>query len=513
MINRNRVMEGVGGIGVAIGLSFIIAAMNPPVAGAIAQDGPPPSSAPGRMGTTRSDLSAACMRLEEAMLAHEPQAEALAKINRDFDQAAAGFFDGRDRQALREIDRLALSLLGQPASSPLAQAMCVKVRAFPVVYRIDAAPKASFRATRLYEEEGVSAGRPSMTLEIVSPDGAVVGSQAIATPGIETPVDGEIEFKTPAALSPGLYLLRLVIDGAAVPMGRWAFVAGSLEGVREANAARLDAAEKVHPELSDAAMICAVRNQLLTDHPSQSSAVLPPIDLDVLQRDIASEIAAIEAGTDPYRGRAGDIWRIFQSQGVRLPIRLYVPAGLSAASPAPLVIALHGAGGDENMFMEAYGAGALRRLADERKLIVVSPQVNYFAMNAAHFDALVDDLCSRYPVDRSRIYLLGHSLGAAAAANLARSHADKVAAACCIAGTGSGGDEKTPSPTLMIVGELDGVTPPKGIEEAVKASVKAGEPIELHVIPGQGHALLVPAVLPDAVDWLLKHRLAADPHE
>jgi hypothetical protein len=39
------------------------------------------------------------------------------------------------------------------------------------------------------------------------------------------------------------------------------------------------------------------------------------------------------------------------------PCRLFVPRGLDPKNPAPLVVALHGAGGSENLFFEGYGNG------------------------------------------------------------------------------------------------------------------------------------------------------------
>lgn len=42
--------------------------------------------------------------------------------------------------------------------------------------------------------------------------------------------------------------------------------------------------------------------------------------------------------------------------------------------PRPLLVVLHGAGGDENMFPEAYGAGIIKRIAEKHGLLVASPR-------------------------------------------------------------------------------------------------------------------------------------------
>ena len=46
-------------------------------------------------------------------------------------------------------------------------------------------------------------------------------------------------------------------------------------------------------------------------------------------------------------------------------VRIFVPEGLSKDRPVPVVVAMHGAGGSENMFFDTYGDGATLRQCQE----------------------------------------------------------------------------------------------------------------------------------------------------
>ena len=193
--------------------------------------------------------------------------------------------------------------------------------------------------------------------------------------------------------------------------------------------------------------------------------------------------------------------------GAPVPYRVYAPANRAPGARLPLVVALHGAGGDENMFLEAYGAGAIRSLADARGFIVATPATMAMLRSPDALARLIDTLATELPVDRARVYLLGHSLGAAAAWNLARLRPDLVAAVVCISGACGGVPAPVPPrvpPLLAVVGELDPLATPARVEAAAAEARAAGRSVEVRRIPGYGHTLVVGAVLPDVVDWLLR---------
>jgi poly(3-hydroxybutyrate) depolymerase len=60
----------------------------------------------------------------------------------------------------------------------------------------------------------------------------------------------------------------------------------------------------------------------------------------------------------------------FEAAGQDMPYRLYIPSRYDGTAPLPLVVALHGGGGDENaVFQES----DLQKVAEARTVIVVSP--------------------------------------------------------------------------------------------------------------------------------------------
>src|SRR5262249_36638302 len=109
--------------------------------------------------------------------------------------------------------------------------------------------------------------------------------------------------------------------------------------------------------------------------------------------------------------------------------------------------------------------------------------------------------------DKNRIYVLGHSLGAGTAANLAQGHNDIVAAACCIAGGRFQVKDNTP-PMLVVSPTLDAVVPAKPLRASAEKALRGGLPIEIREMPAYGHTLAVGAALPDAIEWLLNRQAA-----
>lgn len=222
------------------------------------------------------------------------------------------------------------------------------------------------------------------------------------------------------------------------------------------------------------------------------AAVLEPSSM--ARRGAASEAADRLAALDSTRRQ------LPVESGEPVPFQLILPEG---DAPTALVIALHGAGGDERMFLAGYGAGRLDRLARDLGFAVVSPLTTGIAGRPERLDALVQLVRERVAVDPGRIYLLGHSMGAGAAWQLARARPDLIAAVACIAGacgTGGGG-----APLLVVAGETDPLGPPARLAAAAQAGRESGQTVEFRIAEGWGHTLVVGEVLPEVIAWLLSH--------
>jgi len=474
-------------------------------------DDPTPKSddvKPARVEITRADLAAAYLRLEQAYFANQPGGELRANVNRTFDAATLAFFTGRNGDAVRMIDGTTETLLAMPTAPADVALTSLKITVEPPVWRVGQVESATVRLQSLYEPKLAQPVEASATLRLISPEGKTVSEQAVPlTLGPGHAIDTQIKLTSDGRpLAAGVYRVVLGSESRPRAAARVCVVSGeTLEVQRAANAGRLDGI-KATPDLADALATARARNGLLSDRPSETNSAQFLADLDALARDVRQEIDALAAGKNPYTRRPGDLWRVFPTKGGTVPLRVFAPPQATGDNPAPLLIVLHGMGGDENMFFEGYGLGMIRQIAADQGLLVAAPLTYRFGSNPENFDALVDQLSRDYAVDRQRIYVLGHSLGAGATAGLARSRAEQIAAACCVAG-GSFPSSPNWAPTLAVIAELDAVVPGKPLEAAVQKGASAGAPLEARVMAGYGHTLVVGATLADCVDWLLGHRL------
>lgn len=298
------------------------------------------------------------------------------------------------------------------------------------------------------------------------------------------------------------------------PIGRWTVLPESIAEARTRLGKRLDLVEP--QEASDSQRLAGdlFRTRLglldLADSAIDSIALLT--DYAQLIADLNEECAAIEAGRNPYAGRGGDLWTgVPLIEDVHFPARIYMPESALKKNAIPLVIALHGAGGDENLFMDAYGAGIIKRLADEHGFAVVSPRASPMMDLGMAFDSIVKLMRALYPIDENRIYVLGHSMGGMMTGGMSAARHDRIAAACWLAG-GSFARGATIPPTLAICGQLDLIVPADRVKAVVDVAQRAGMEIEYREVPNLGHVLVVGVVLSDAMDWLLTHALDEPAH-
>jgi acetyl esterase/lipase len=181
--------------------------------------------------------------------------------------------------------------------------------------------------------------------------------------------------------------------GEALELGRWSVVEESLDGCggqRRTSWRQLLAST---PALEQALATCIARNELLSDNPSPENTAQLLFDPNQLASEITAEIDALKEGSDPYANREGDYWRVLKAGEKTSPMRVYLPERADPSKPLPLVVAFHGAGGDENMFMDAYGAGIIKETAAKHGFLLVTPRTyDYNANIGEMFDALVEAL-------------------------------------------------------------------------------------------------------------------------
>ncbi|MCB9891089.1 MAG: alpha/beta fold hydrolase [Planctomycetes bacterium] len=180
--------------------------------------------------------------------------------------------------------------------------------------------------------------------------------------------------------------------------------------------------------------------------------------------------------------------------------RMFVPPPRD--EPAPLVIALAGAGASANMWFEAYGAGSIVELCRQRGWYLV-------ARASAGFDpitrtsAMIDSIARRFAIDRRRIYVIGHSMGGMKACELAVRSPKLVSAVVALGGAGragKGGDYAL-IPFFLATGDRDFLRPQVlRLHESLTDAAHAR--LRVEVYEACEHLGVVQLALPDAFEWL-----------
>lgn len=485
-------------------------------------------AAPAPLQPTRADLARSYIAFERllkrAQDAGAMTTERTREVNLAFERATRAFFGGGLAGAAGELDaasRDMLAWLGTPAPEAGAAVLSsLRVRVEPRVTSADAADaNIAMTLGSLYEvadpDDVAAIGLRAVLLRAdgTRTDRAGVFAGLVRSRSGKSVLEPDRSRLDLAGLAPGSYALSLILPDDREVLREPVYVMPrSPEAIRAEVLAGADKIASANPDLVSAVAVFRSRAELLTSTLNPNIAAQSLADPIALAGDLEADLAALRAGRNPYARRAGDHWRTLDLAGASVPARVYVsaaalatPTGADGGPGLPLVIALHGAGGDENMFFDGYGAGELVRQAAARGFIAVSPANSPFAASPLFFDSLVDEVAKDYPVDRARIYAIGHSLGSGVVAAWANQRANALAAAACIAGFSTFRPGATICPVLVVAGELDVLIPVQRIETGAAQAKAAGLPVEYRYSPNHGHTLVVGAELPAAVEWLLTH--------
>jgi predicted esterase len=481
---------------------------------------PQPAGSESReLHVTRAEFSASYLRFEEALSGMTLDPGEAARVNREFDALTLLFFQKNYSRAVRKLHELTVSLgAGKVAADAVTAAMSLAVRVMPPVIVLGSGDP-DLRVESLYDWTS-DTGEIDLAVEIRKREMRQNETAAVRVPFRADfrsggSVDIELPFALdPSRLEPGMYDLGIVYEKEFIRTGSWTVVREDLDVVRERNSGRIAALHRdlKKKDLDDARASVEARNGLLSQLPSPENTAQAVLDLSALAAAVDTEIEALGRGENPYRGRRGDTWRVISDGQRRVPMRLYAPESARPDTPLPLVVAFHGAGGDENMFMEGYGAGLIRRLAETYGVLVASPFTNAFAGpgGPALFQRMLEILTAEYPLDPGRIYLLGHSMGAGVVNRLCAERPNRIAAAACLSGFQGFADSVAAiPPVLVIAAELDPLASPARIEPPAVKAAERGLPVTYRMIPGYGHTLVVARELPAVFQWLMTHTLSA----
>jgi poly(3-hydroxybutyrate) depolymerase len=245
-------------------------------------------------------------------------------------------------------------------------------------------------------------------------------------------------------------------------------------------------------------------------------------------------------------GAKGDQERhyMFTAAGREMPYHLYVPASYDPKAGAPLVVALHGYGGNQDYFF-AVVKNDLQALCDRYGFIFVAPmgysvsgwygapmsvpggpppasgnaparalpapqtgtpeeqlrERQWSEQDVMNVVALVRE---EYKIDPARIYLMGHSMGGFGAWYLGAKHADLWAAVAPMSGTTATHDIDVQTlkklPVLVAVGGEE--TPTVAASKAKVAALQAAGGVTAYVEIEKGtHMSMIPASVPQIFEF------------
>lgn len=163
-----------------------------------------------------------------------------------------------------------------------------------------------------------------------------------------------------------------------------------------------------------------------------------------LLQEAEGVVEAIGAGKNYYgQKRVGQFWMTLVNGKSAIASRLLAPKAVETGKPLPLVIALHGAGGSENLFFDGYGRGKIVGMCEQRGWLLVAPRAPG-GFGAVYLPDVIEAVAKLYPVDRKRVFVVGHSMGAMQGISAVQRSPEIFAAFAAL----SGGGPVTPSESL-----------------------------------------------------------------
>ena len=170
---------------------------------------------------------------------------------------------------------------------------------------------------------------------------------------------------------------------------------------------------------------------------------------------------------------------------------------MEAPKPCPLILAFHGYRGDVKTWF--YEGAAFDSQISKTPFVIAYPEgpvgwsIKPEGRDLRFFDALVAEMKKTYSIDPARIYVIGHSNGAAFSSSLLLARAEVIAAAVAHSGIAPLGYlssvPEAKRPLLVILGEKDPFASPESpfVQAQIARFRKLGFPVETILIPDWGH--------------------------
>jgi predicted esterase len=216
-----------------------------------------------------------------------------------------------------------------------------------------------------------------------------------------------------------------------------------------------------------------------------------------------------------------------------LPYTLFVSSKVQRDKPAPLIVALHGLGGDSNFIVR----DRLVDLAEEGGYVVVGPMgynvggwygsplltirgqpappPNLSEMSEKDVLNVLAMARKEFNIDPNRTYILGHSMGGAGALFLGQKYANQWAAVAAIAPAAFAMQPKQKEilavmqqahvPVMITQGDSDTAVPPANTRTWATAMDELKMPHAYSEMPGRDHGTIIGDSMPDIFRFFAAH--------
>jgi len=210
-----------------------------------------------------------------------------------------------------------------------------------------------------------------------------------------------------------------------------------------------------------------------------------------------------EAKTLPRLEQAylpGQFWFELDGKKSSTVVRVSIPK--TAADKMPVLFAFHGAGGSENMFFDAYGAGEIVSLSQQAGYVLVCPRQPLLG-GVLSVAEMLEQLSQLVSIDTKRVAVLGHSMGAAQTIAQVERGQEGMVRGAVILGGGRGISKRELWKSLPVfAGAGDRDFGKRGVQQFASSCRKEGGVVREEIYEAVEHLGIVQVALPDVFRWL-----------